>query len=173
MTAVIQRIEKATVYADGALSGSVGHGLYILLGVFCEDTEEDALLLAEKIARLRIFSDENGKMNLSVTDVDGEAMVVSNFTLCADYTHGNRPSYLLAAPPARAEALYERFIALLAERVRSVATGRFGADMRTELITDGPITIVMHSQLLKKGGKRTAGQGTQSAEQTEERKKNV
>lgn len=153
MTAVIQRIEKATVYADGVLSGAVGHGLYLLLGVFAEDTEEDARLLAEKIAKLRIFSDSEGKMNLSVLDVGGEAMVVSNFTLCADYAHGNRPSYFLAAEPTRAEALYDRFVLLLKERIPSVATGRFGADMRTDLVTDGPITIVMDSRLLKKGSK--------------------
>ena len=105
MTAVLQRIRQATVYADGLLSGEVGHGLYILLGVENGDDIDDAAVLAEKIAKLRIFEDAMGKMNLSVQDVDGEIMVVSNFTLAADYSHGNRPSYIGAAAPAIAEAL--------------------------------------------------------------------
>lgn len=151
MIAVLQRIYNATVYADGVLSGSVGRGLYILLGVESEDTERDALLLAEKISKLRIFSDENGKMNLSVKDIDGEALVVSNFTLNANYSHGNRPDYLASAKPELANALYERFKALLSERVRRVESGVFGADMRTEMATDGPVTIVMNSRVL--GGK--------------------
>ena len=150
MTAVLQIINHATVYADGDLSGDVGKGLYILLGVSESDTEEDARLLAEKIPKLRIFSDENGKMNLSVTDIDGEALVVSNFTLCANYSHGNRPDYFSAAKPDIANKLYESFVAMLSEKVRRVATGRFGADMRTEMSTDGPVTIVMQSELLKK-----------------------
>ena len=151
MIAVLQRIYSATVYADGELSGSVGRGLYILLGVEAEDNERDALLLAEKISKLRIFSDENGKMNLSVKDIDGEALVVSNFTLNANYSHGNRPDYLASAKPELANALYERFKQLLSERVRRVESGVFGADMRTEMVTDGPVTIVMNSSVL--GGK--------------------
>ncbi len=150
MTAVLQRIKRATVYADGALSGDVGEGLYILLGVETEDGEEDATLLAEKISKLRIFEDEAGKMNRSVQDIDGEAMVVSNFTLAADYSHGNRPSYLGAAAPAMAESLYNTFIQLLSARVKKVATGKFGADMRTDMQTDGPVTIVMHSSVLRR-----------------------
>lgn len=150
MTAVIQRILNASVVADGVLSGEVSHGLYILLGVLEGDTEEDALLLAEKISKLRIFEDEAGKMNLSVQDVNGEVMVVSNFTLAADYSHGNRPSYIGAAAPNCAERLYEHFVQLIGERVRRVATGKFGADMRTDMQTDGPVTIVMHSSVLKK-----------------------
>lgn len=151
MIAVLQRIYSATVYADGELSGSVGRGLYILLGVEAEDNERDALLLAEKVSKLRIFSDENGKMNLSVKDIDGEALVVSNFTLNANYSHGNRPDYLASAKPELANALYERFKQLLSERVRRVESGVFGADMRTEMVTDGPVTIVMNSSVL--GGK--------------------
>lgn len=151
MIAVLQRIYSATVYADGELSGSVGRGLYILLGVEAEDNERDALLLAEKISKLRIFSDENGKMNLSVNDIDGEVLVVSNFTLNANYSHGNRPDYLASAKPELANALYERFKQLLSERVRRVESGVFGADMRTEMVTDGPVTIVMNSSVL--GGK--------------------
>ena len=150
MTAVLQRINNATVYADGTLSGSVGRGLYILLGVVKGDAAEDAVLLADKIAKLRIFSDENGKMNLSVNDIDGEVMVVSNFTLAANYAHGNRPDYFGAAAPSEANALYEYFVSLMKERTRKVETGVFGADMRTEMSTDGPVTIVMSSEVLKK-----------------------
>ena len=150
MTAVLQRIRQATVYADGLLSGEVGHGLYILLGVENGDESDDAAVLAEKIAKLRIFEDAMGKMNLSVQDVDGEIMVVSNFTLAADYSHGNRPSYIGAAAPAIAEALYDRFVSMIGSKVKRVATGKFGADMRTDMQTDGPVTIVMHSSVLRK-----------------------
>lgn len=150
MIAVIQRIQSATVYADGVLSGRVGAGLYILLGVGVEDTQRDAELLAAKIKKLRIFTDDNGKMNLSVMDVGGEVMVVSNFTLYANYAHGNRPDYLRSARPEQAIPLYERFIALMKEDISSVSTGKFGADMRTELVTDGPVTIVMDSAVLIK-----------------------
>ena len=150
MTAVLQRINNATVFADGILSGEVGEGLYILLGVKKGDTQEDARLLCEKISKLRIFSDENGKMNLSVSDINGEAMVVSNFTLQANYAHGNRPDYFDAAPPTEAEALYDYFTELLGQKLKKVATGKFGADMRTEMSTDGPVTIVMDSDVLKK-----------------------
>ena len=150
MIAVIQRINNATVYADGDFSGSVGFGLYILLGVEKEDTAIDANLLCEKISKLRIFNDDNGKMNLSVADVDGEVMVVSNFTLNANYAHGNRPDYLASAAPTLAESLYEKFVSLISCKVKKVATGKFGADMTTELSTNGPVTIVMHSSVLKK-----------------------
>lgn len=153
MTAVLQIVKHAKVIADGELSGEIGHGLYVLIGVKNGDTGNDALLLAEKIAKLRIFSDENGKMNLSVNDVDGEVMIVSNFTLGANYAHGNRPDYLASAKPPLATELYEYFIQLMAERVKRVATGKFGADMQTEMTTDGPVTIVMHSDVLS-GGKK-------------------
>ena len=150
MTAVLQRISHATVYADGVLSGEVSAGLYILLGVEKEDTQEDVLALAEKIAKLRIFEDNDGKMNRSVQDIDGEVMVVSNFTLAADYSHGNRPSYFGAAAPEMADKLYNMFVTQMAGRVKKVATGKFGADMRTDMQTDGPVTIVMHSSVLRK-----------------------
>ncbi len=150
MTAVLQRIKHATVYADGILSGEAKKGLYILLGVDKGDTEEDAVLLAEKISKLRIFSDENGKMNLSVLDIGGDALVVSNFTLSANYAHGNRPDYFGAAAPEEANRLYEYFTLSLAERISHVETGKFGADMCTEMSTDGPVTIVMRSEVLKK-----------------------
>ena len=153
MTAVIQRVKKASVLADGEPSGSIGQGLYILLGISRNDNENDALLLAEKISKLRIFSDENGKMNLSVNDIDGEVLVVSNFTLCANYSHGNRPDYFNAELPERANQLYMTFINFMRERVRFVASGKFGADMISDIVTDGPVTIVMQSDVLK-GGKR-------------------
>ncbi len=149
MKVVIQRVNGATVYADGEFSGSIDKGLYLLLGVESNDTEKDALLLSEKISKLRIFSDENGKMNLSVTDVDGEIMIVSNFTLCANYSHGNRPDYFEAASPEKAARLYEHFIELMSCKVKKTAHGVFGADMRSEISTDGPVTIIMHSDILK------------------------
>lgn len=152
MTAVLQRINHATVYADGELSGSAEKGLYILLGVERGDDKNDAELLAEKISKLRIFKDENEKMNLSVMDIDGEALVVSNFTLSANYSHGNRPDYFGAAAPDEANALYLYFIDLLSRKIRKVESGKFGADMRTEMSTDGPVTIVMRSEVLR-GGK--------------------
>ena len=153
MIAVIQRVNNATVYADGNFSGEIGRGLYILLGVAKGDTEEDARLLAEKISKLRIFSDENGKMNLSLMDVDGEVLVVSNFTLNANYSHGNRPDYFASAAPEEANKLYELFKSIMASKTKNLASGVFGADMRTNMSTDGPVTIVMNSEILKGGRK--------------------
>lgn len=150
MICVIQRVNSATVYADDVLSGEIGKGLYLLLGVKVGDDKRDATLLAEKISKLRIFSDENGKMNLSIKDVSGRAMVVSNFTLHANYAHGNRPDYLYSAPPAMANELYEFFISELEERIGKCERGVFGADMRTEMSTDGPVTIIMDSLVLRK-----------------------
>ena len=150
MLAVIQRVNNARVVADGVLSGEIGKGLYILLGVKKGDEAIDATLLAEKISKLRIFTDENDKMNLSVNDVDGEALVVSNFTLNANYAHGNRPDYFNSAPPAEANELYEFFKSELSARVRKCESGVFGADMQTEMSTDGPVTIVMDSNVLRK-----------------------
>ena len=153
MTAVIQRVAEAAVAVDGKTVGSCNGGLLILLGVAEGDTEEDALLLANKIARLRIFSDEAGKMNLSVSDVGGEALVISNFTLLANYKHGNRPDYLGAAKPEAANALYEHFVSLLSKSVGRVEKGVFGADMKVSLLNDGPVTLVLQSEVLKKTGK--------------------
>ncbi|MBQ7377663.1 MAG: D-tyrosyl-tRNA(Tyr) deacylase [Clostridia bacterium] len=153
MTAVIQRVAHASVVADGEPSGSCGAGLMILLGVIQGDTEEDAIRLAEKIAKMRIFSDDNGRMNLSVIDIGGEALVVSNFTLAANYRKGNRPDYFNAASPDEAERLYSFFVDRLRESVRSVQTGVFGADMKIEISAEGPVTIVMDSNQLKKEGK--------------------
>ena len=151
MKAVLQIVDSAIVYAEGVLSGSIGKGLHILLGVEAEDTVIDAELLCEKISKLRIFQDENGKMNRSVIDIDGEVMVVSNFTLNANYEHGNRPDYFSGANPVLAKQLYELFVSLISQKVKNTATGRFGADMKIEMIASGPVTIVIESSKLKKG----------------------
>lgn len=150
MIAVLQRVSKASVSVDGEIVGKCGKGLAILLGVAGGDCEKDAEVLAEKISKLRIFSDENDKMNLSVMDIDGEALVVSNFTLLANYAHGNRPDYMGAAKPDEANRLYEYFCLLLGKKVRSVEKGVFGADMALEISNDGPVTIVMDSKILIK-----------------------
>ena len=154
MIAVLQRVFNANVYADGELSGDIGKGLYILLGVENGDDESDAVLLAEKISKLRIFTDDNDKMNLSVKDIDGEVLVVSNFTLNANYAHGNRPDYLAAAAPVIASPLYDYFCDQMGIRVKKCAKGVFGADMRTDMSTDGPVTIVMNSSVLRKDKNR-------------------
>ena len=153
MIAVLQRVYSATVYSDEVLTGSIGAGLYILLGVKNTDTDSDAIALSEKISKLRIFSDENGKLNLSVKDTTSEALVVPNFTLCANYSHGNRPEYLSSASPAEAKRLFELFVSELGKRLNKVDSGVFGSHMRTELSTNGPITIVMESEKLG-GGKK-------------------
>ena len=150
MKAVLQRVSEASVKVDGETVGQCGAGLMILLGVAKGDTEEDARLLAEKILKLRIFCDEQGKMNRSVVDMDGELLVISQFTLLANYSHGNRPDYLESAPPAEAKALYEYFTELVRGGVRHTGTGIFGADMKVSLVNDGPVTIVMDSEVLKK-----------------------
>lgn len=150
MTAVIQRAASASVRADGRLCGRCGHGLFILLGVRAGDTGADAALLAKKIAALRIFPDEGGKMNRAVSDTGGEILVVPNFTLAADVSRGTRPSFSQAAAPDEAEALFVRFCALLREAGLHVETGAFGAHMRVSLEADGPVTILMDSRIWKK-----------------------
>ena len=150
MKAVLQRVKNANVKVDGEIVGECGEGLMILLGVAKGDTEEDAKLLANKIVNLRIFTDENDKMNLSVKNIDGEALVISQFTLMANYKHGNRPDYLESAPPAEADRLYEYFKGLLAGELRHVGSGVFGAHMEVSLVNNGPVTIVMDSEVLKK-----------------------
>lgn len=151
MIAVLQRVLGASVTADGTPSGTIGAGLLILLGVARGDTEQDAVLLADKIAKLRIFSDENGKMNRSVTDVGGQVCVVSNFTLLANYAHGNRPDYFGGEEPVRANVLYSYFLDLMRVRVAGVASGVFGADMKIRMECDGPVTICMDSRVLARG----------------------
>ena len=143
MKAVIQRVSEASVTVDGAVVGAIEKGFLVLLGVMDGDTEADADIMAAKVAKLRVFTDDNDKMNLSVTDVDGEVLCVSQFTLCADVKKGNRPSFTPSAPPAEAERLYEYFMRRLsAEGVRNVAHGIFGADMKVRLLNDGPVTIL-------------------------------
>ena len=150
MRAVIQRVSSASVEVDGKIVGSCQRGYLILLGVADGDTELDAELLCKKIAALRIFRDENDKMNLSIRDIDGEALVISQFTLLANYRHGNRPDFLASAKPDEANRLYEYFKTLLAEERRRVECGIFGADMKVSLTNDGPVTICMDSEVLKK-----------------------
>ena len=151
MKAVLQRVTEASVAVDGNIVGSCKEGLLILLGVADGDSERDAQLLAEKILKLRIFNDENGKMNRSVKDIDGELLVISQFTLLANYAHGNRPDYLASAKPDEAKRLYEFFVDRVSESVKHVETGIFGADMKVSLLNDGPVTIVMDSTVLDKG----------------------
>ncbi len=150
MKAVLQRVKRASVAVDGEIVGACGDGLMILLGVAQGDEKSDAEALAAKILKLRIFNDENGKMNRSVTDIDGEMLVISQFTLLANYAHGNRPDYLESAPPKEANELYEYFVSLVKPALRHVGTGIFGADMKVELVNDGPVTIVMDSKILNK-----------------------
>jgi D-tyrosyl-tRNA(Tyr) deacylase len=143
MRAVIQRVSEASVTVDGARTGAVGKGLLVLLGVGHADTEEIARAMAAKIAKLRIFSDAEGKMNLSVLDVGGGVLAVSQFTLLADTRKGNRPSFTDAAPPDKANALYETFCNAVAAQGLPVGKGIFGAHMDVRLSNDGPVTIVM------------------------------
>ncbi len=150
MIALIQRVKKACVEVEGETVGACGHGYLILLGVAAEDEETDIARLGDKLLKLRIFSDENGKMNRSIVDVGGEALVVSQFTLLANYSHGNRPEYFGAAAPEKAERFYEAFVAHLRKTISRVETGRFGAHMEVSLTNDGPVTIVLDSNRLKK-----------------------
>jgi len=143
MRAVVQRVSRAKVTVAGETTGEIGAGLLILLGVGSEDVEADALYLVEKIVNLRIFDDEDGKMNHSVIDIAGEILVVSQFTLYADTRKGRRPSYLGAAAPDEANRLYEFFVKESGKYVSKVGTGRFQAMMDVELVNDGPVTIVL------------------------------
>lgn len=149
MKAVIQRVKYATVKVDNKIIGECKQGFMILLGVIDGDTENDADKLIKKIPVLRIFEDENGKMNKSLLDIEGEILVVSQFTLAADCSHGRRPSFIASAPPDIANELYEYFVGeLKTAGVKSVQTGEFGADMAVELLNDGPVTIVLDSKEL-------------------------
>lgn len=151
MKAVIQRVKRADVVVDGKTVGEIGKGFLVLLGVVEGDTEKEAEILASKTAKLRIFEDENEKMNLSLTDVDGEALVVSQFTLCADCKKGNRPSFTPSAAPDIANTLYEKYSALLLENgIKNVENGVFGADMQVSLVNDGPVTIILDTDLWRK-----------------------
>ena len=151
MIAVLQRVKQASVAVDGRCISEIGQGFLILLGVRAGDTKQDAELLCAKIAKLRIFEDEAGKMNRSVCDIGGACLVVSNFTLLADYSHGNRPDFMNAEKPAIAKVLYELFTEHLAGLLDGqVGCGEFGADMQVALVNDGPVTIAMDSEILKK-----------------------
>ena len=152
MKAVVQRVTASSVSVDGEIVGKIDKGLNVLLGVEEDDTEKDADVLAAKIAKMRIFEDENEKMNLSVFDVDGSVLVISQFTLCADIKKGNRPSFILAAKPDKATALYEYFSSQLKENgIKKVENGVFGADMAVEISNDGPVTIIMDTAIWRKG----------------------
>ena len=149
MKAVLQRVTGACVRVEGKTVGQCGKGLLILLGVADGDGPNEAEMLATKIAALRIFSDDQGKMNKSVKDVGGEILVVSQFTLLANYRCGNRPDYKMSAPPAIANELYEYFSECLRKMGFKVENGIFGADMQISLENDGPVTIVMYTDVLK------------------------
>lgn len=148
MRAVVQRVTRAAVRVGGEVSGEIGPGLLVLLGVARDDGEADARAMADKLAGLRIFEDAAGKMNLAVAEVGGALLVVSQFTLLGDGRRGNRPSFVEAAPPAPADALYQRVCALLREKGLPVATGVFRAQMAVELVNDGPVTILLDTRKL-------------------------
>ena len=148
MRAVIQRVQRASVTVDGEIIGQIAHGLMVLLGVEQDDAEADAQQLADKTVQLRIFDDVEGKMNLSLLEVRGEVLVVSQFTLLGDCRKGRRPSFIQAAAPELAERLYETYVAAVGVQGVRVATGRFRAMMQVELVNDGPVTILLDSRKL-------------------------
>ena len=148
MKALVQRVRRGSVSIDGNITGRIGRGFVVLLGVKTDDTEEDARYLAHKTANLRVFPDSEDKMNVSLLDVQGEALVISQFTLYADTRKGNRPSFVRAAPPEKAEALYGVYVDALRRIVGEtrVATGTFRAMMQVELVNDGPVTVELASE---------------------------
>ena len=145
MRAVLQRVTEASVSIGGETVGAIGRGLVVLVGVAKGDDEGKARQLADKVARLRVFPDETGKFNLSALDVNGEILVVSQFTLLADTRRGRRPSFTEAAPPEIAEKLIERFVGYLEQEGLRVATGRFGQMMLVRILNDGPVTIILET----------------------------
>lgn len=146
MRAVVQRVTNADVKIDGRVNGKIDDGLLVLLGVGNGDTEEDMKYIADKIIKLRIFSDENDKMNLSLEDVCGSMLVISQFTLYGDCSHGRRPYFGNAMEPVSANEMYEKFVAYIRERGIHTETGEFGADMKVSLTNDGPVTIILESK---------------------------
>ena len=146
MRAVVQRVTRASVTVEGSIIGQIQQGIVVLLGVARDDSESDAEYLAAKIPALRIFDDEQGKMNLSLKDVGGEILVISQFTLYGDVRRGLRPSWIDAAPPDKAEPLYDFFVGQMRRLVSVVATGKFGAEMQVELVNDGPVTLILDSR---------------------------
>jgi D-tyrosyl-tRNA(Tyr) deacylase len=150
MRVVLQRVANCTVEIDNKVTAQINKGFLLLLGVKNGDTKEEAIKLAKKIAGLRIFTDENDKMNLSLNDVNGSVLVVSNFTLYADCSHGRRPSFINAGRPEMSEPLYEFFCEQMRSNgIEDVQTGEFGADMKVSLLNDGPVTLVVDSEDLK------------------------
>ena len=143
MKFVIQRVTEASVKVDGKVCGAIDHGLVVLIGIGHEDTKEDADKCLKKLVNLRIFSDEDDKMNLSLKDIDGQLLLISQFTLYGNCKKGNRPSFVDAGKPDAAEALYNYIVDEAKKQVNNVATGIFGADMKVSLVNDGPVTIVM------------------------------
>lgn len=153
MRAIIQRVSHGSVAIDGQQTAAIGRGFLILLGISPQDTQQEADFLAQKCADLRVFEDSQGKMNLALAEVEGAVLVVSQFTLYGDCRKGNRPSFTAAARPETAIPLYERFVNQLCSRGIPVQTGEFGADMKVELLNDGPVTILMDTdQMRPKGG---------------------
>lgn len=147
MKAVVQRVLNSTLSIDGKEYSKINKGFLVLLGVTHNDTEKEASVLAEKISKLRVFCDENDKMNLSVIDVNGEIQIVSQFTLYADCHKGNRPSFTNAAFPEKANLLYEKFVEYMKNMgVKNVVTGQFGADMKIDFVNDGPVTIILECE---------------------------
>jgi len=146
MRAVVQRVSEASVEVDNKIIGKINNGLLVLLGVGKDDSEEDVKYLAEKIVNLRIFDDKDGKMNLSLLDVNGELLIVSQFTLYGDCRRGRRPSYSESAPPEKAEKLYNLFVDFSKKSGLKVETGRFGAYMKVSLVNDGPVTLLLDSK---------------------------
>jgi len=150
MVAVIQRVLESSVEVDSEVVGKINQGLLVLLGIDELDTEADADWLAQKIINLRIFSDEEGKMNRSVNEINGNVLVISQFTLIADYAKGNRPSFIRAARPEKAVPLYEHFLFRMNQiTINNIEKGIFGADMKVRLVNDGPVTLVFNSQSKK------------------------
>ena len=146
MKSVLQRVARAEVRVEGSVVGSIERGLMLLVGVAEGDTDADADALASKVAALRIFEDDAGKMNLSVADVAGSVLAISQFTLLADTSRGRRPSFTLAMRPPEAERLFDRFCETLRSQALNVETGRFGASMQVELVNDGPVTILLDTK---------------------------
>lgn len=146
MIAVLQRVSEGNVSVQGEICGVINQGLVILLGVMKDDTEGDVKLLTGKISRFRIFNDENEKMNLSIKDIKGSVLMISQFTLCGDWKKGRRPSFIHAAPPDKGEHLYKRFICQLGEEGIPVESGKFGESMSVSLINEGPVTFVFDSK---------------------------
>ena len=148
MRAVVQRVNRASVSVDGNITGEIGKGLLVFLAVCDEDTNEDLVYLADKITGLRIFEDENQKMNLSLEDIGGEILIVSQFTLFGDCRKGKRPSFSLAGNPAYAEKMYEEFISYINRKNFNAQKGVFGANMKVEILNDGPVTMLLDSKKL-------------------------